>query len=206
MSTSPCLDFRELFELSDPLASRPLRLTAEGHSDWLTREQASALFTGQLLQPDHTLRLGAYKGGKATDFLWCALTPVVCISGSVVELLEEHGFTGWSTYPVEVYGRRGERLAGYSGLAVTGRGGKRKRSRSRVITKPPPAAGGKSYQIYKGLYFDESRWDGSSIFLVEGIIIITQPVKDALKRAKVTNVRFTPLVDVEIDVYLDRFP
>ena len=59
--------------------------------------------------------------------------------------------------------------------------------------------------MYKGFYFDESQWDGSDIFLVGGHKVVTLPVQKAFKRAKVSNVRFTPLMEVEIDVYLDRF-
>jgi hypothetical protein len=144
-------------------------------------------------------------GRQATDFVWCSLTPVVVISERVVELLQQHRFTGWATYPVEVYGRQGEPLHGYLGLAIIGRAGKQDRSRSTIITKPAPVPGGKSYQVYKGFYFDESQWDGSDIFLADGLKIITLPVQKAFRRTKVSNVRFTPLMDVEIDVYLDRF-
>jgi len=204
MSTSTSLNYAELFELCDPLASRPLRLGTKGYSDWLAKEQASALFRGEL-KLQYPLQLGAYMGGQATDFLWSSLTPLLVVSQKVVGLLEECRLTGWATYPVEVYDRKGDRLEGYSGFAITGRAGKRNRSRSRIITKPAPAPGGRSREVYKGLYFDEGQWDGSDIFLVGGIKVVTRPLQQALKQAKVTNVRFTPLPDVEILVYLDRF-
>jgi hypothetical protein len=204
MSTSPSLDFGELFELQDPLAKRPLRLTTEGYSDLLTGEQAIALFKGELTL-EHPLRLGGYMGGQATDFLWSGLTPLVVVSRRVVELLEQHGFTGWATYPVEVYDRKREPLPDYFGFVITGRAGKQDRSRSTIIAKPAPTPKGKPYQVYKGFYFDESQWDGSDIFLAGGLIVVARAVQRAFKRTKVTNVRFTPLADVEIDVYLDRF-
>ena len=35
-------------------------------------------------------------------------------------LLEENGITGWSTYPIEVYDRKGNSLPDYHGFAITG--------------------------------------------------------------------------------------
>lgn len=203
MSTFPSLDYSELFRLYDPLANRPLRLTTEEDSDWLSLEQAAALLKGEL-KLQHPLKLKGYMGGQPTDFLWSSLASLVIISQRVIELLKSHAFTGWSAYPVEVYDRKGEPLLDYSGLAITGRAGKQDRSRSTIITKPAPVPGGKPYQVYKGFYFDERQWDGSDIFLVDSFKVVTQRVQRAFERAKVSNVRFTTLVDVEIDVYLDK--
>jgi hypothetical protein len=204
MSTSPSLDHGELFELHDPLAKHPLRLTTEGYSDWLTGEQAISLSRGEL-ELERPLQLGGYMGRQITDFLWSGLTPLVVVSLRVVELLENHGFVGWATYPVEIYDRQGERLADYSGFAVTGKAGKRDRNRSMLVTKPAPTPGGKPYQVFKGFYFDESQWDSSDIFLAGGLRVVIRAVQKAFKRARVTNVYFTPLADVEIDMLLDKF-
>ena len=197
-------DYSALFRLYDPLANRPLRLTTEGESNWLSLEQAAALSRGEL-SLQHPLRLRAYMGGQVTDFLWSDLASLVVISRKVVELLRDRAFTGWATYPVEVYDRKGEPLVDYFGLAITGRAGKQDRTRSRILTKPAPAPGGQPYQVYRGFYFDESQWDSSDIFLADGFKVVTLPVQKAFKRARVSNVHFTPLADVEIDVFLDRF-
>ncbi len=206
MFTSMSLDYSKFYNLTDPLATRPLRLSDEGYSEWLTREQAWMLFRGNL-ELGHPLRLGAYQGGQATDFLWAGLVHIICISSRVVELLTEHRITGWATYPVEVYGREGEPLPGYHGFSVTGPECKRDRSRSQIIEKPPPSPRGQSYQVYKGLYFDESQWDGSDIFLVRpfGGIVVTEKVYKLFKRNRVSNVRLIPLPKVEIDVILDEY-
>jgi hypothetical protein len=203
-STSSSLDYAQLFELYDPLANRPLRLGTRGHSDWLTKEQATSLFRDEL-QLESPLPLGAYSGGQATDFLWCALTPLVVVSERVVRLLQDLRFTGWATYPVDVYDRKGVRLAQYHGFAVTGRAGKRDRTRSMVVSRPAPGPGGRPYQVYRGFYFDEGPWDGSDIFLAGGLTVTRCPVQEAFKRARVSNVRFTPLEDVEIRVSLDKY-
>lgn len=205
MSTSGRLDYNKMYRLNDPIASKPLRLSYEGYSDWLTKEQAIELFRGRLAL-DAALKLGAYMGGKATDFLWSGLVPLVCISNRVFELLRMNNITGWTTYPVEVYGRRGEPLPGYHGFAVTGSECRRDRSRSQVITKQA-VPGGKPFEVYKGLYFKEEDWDGSDIFRVSsyGGTIVTEKVYKILKRAKVTNVKLTFLPEVELQVLLDKY-
>ncbi len=206
MSTLTFLDYSKLFELADPLANRPLRLGIVSDAVWLAiRDDVWSLYRGQL-RLSEPLRLRAYMGGQATDFLWSGYPPLVCVSSRVVDLLREHGITGWDTYPVEVYGRKGEPLPGYHGFAVTGPECRRDRSRSQILTRQA-VPGGKPFQVYKGLYFDESHWDGSDIFLVRpfGGIVVTEKVYRLFKRAKVSNVRFTPLTEVEIDVSLDEF-
>ncbi len=203
MSTLMSLDYSKLFELADPLANRPLRLETYD-DDWLLKNNNTwRLFRGQLKLTE-PLKLRAYMGGQATDFLWSGLIHVVCVSSRVVDLLREHGITGWDTYPVEVYGRKGEPLPGYHGFAVTGPECRRDRSRSPIVDKPPPVPGGCGYRVYKGLYFDESQWDGSDIFLVEGSKVVTERVYSLFKRAKVSNVRFQRLTELEIHVFLDE--
>ncbi len=205
MSISMSLDYSNLYDFSDPMAGRPLRLGKTGYSDWLTEEQAWLLFRGQLKLAD-PLRLGAYRGGHPSDFLWSGFPPIVCVSQRVVDLLTEHKVTGWSVYPVQLFGRKGEPLAGYHGFSVIGPECRRDRSRSQIVTKPPTAPGGMSYQVYKGLYFDESQWDGSDFFRVRGTAtVVTEKVYRLFKKAKVSNVRLIPLAEVEIDLFLDQF-
>jgi len=145
--------------------------------------------------------LQAEMGGHATDLLWTTFPPLMCISRRLVELLEEHQFTGWSTYPVEVYDRKGERLPDYFGFAVTGRAGKHDLQRVQVVIKPPPTERGKPWEALKGLYFEDDFWDGSDFCLMgtTSTIIVTERVVKAFKRAKIRNVIFTPLPEEETD-------
>lgn len=204
MSTSTPPDHSTFFELADPLANWPLRLSDEHYSEWLSRDQAWRLFRGEL-KPAEPLRLGAYMGSRAADFLWAGLVHIVCVSSRVIDLLLANQVTGWSTYPVEVFDRKGQSLTEYSGFAVIGSECRRDRSRSQIVTKLNAA--GRPIQVYKGLYFDESQWDGSDFFLVHPFssIVVTKKVYHLFKRAKVTNVRLTPLTQVELDVTLDQF-
>ncbi|BCX04242.1 MAG: hypothetical protein KatS3mg053_2180 [Candidatus Roseilinea sp.] len=204
MSTSIPPDYNKFFELADPLANRPLRLSDEHYSEWLSRDQAWRLFRGELKLAE-PLRLGAYMGSQAADFLWAGLAHIICVSSRVIDLLIVNQVTGWSTYPVEVFDRKGQLLAEYLGFAVTGAECHRDRGRSQVVTKLNAA--GRPIRVYKGLYFDESQWDGSDFFLVQPLnsIAVTEKVYRLFKRAKVTNVRLTPLIQVELDVTLDQF-
>lgn len=199
------IDCQVICQLTDPLASRPVRLSVSENCSWITIEQAWALFRGQYIL-GKPLTLYAYRGGQATDFLWSAMVALFCVSGRVLELLDKNGVTGWATYPVEVFGRKGESLPDYYGFSITGGECKRDRSRSKIITKPAPTPTGMSFQVYKGLYFDETEWDGRDFFLIQkNIIAVTERVHSLFKKNAISNVRLIQLNAVEIDVYLDRF-
>ena len=134
MSTSAPLDFSRFYELKDPLTNRPLRITVRGYNDWVNSDFAWKLFRGQV-SSEQPIQLGGYRGGQVTDFLWSDLVHMVCITDRVVEILGAKEVTGWMTYPVEVYGRKGEPLPGYHGFAVTGSECRRDRSRSQILTR-----------------------------------------------------------------------
>lgn len=205
MSTS--LSFDKIYELRDPLGNRALRLTWFDDCNWMTKQMAASLFRGELSTPPQTLRLHGYMGGQPMDFLWAGMVSIVCISERVMEMLTTNHITGWSTYPVEVYDRKGNFLLDYHGFAITGRVGDRDRSRSEVIEVPVYPGSKKSRKVYKGFFFDESSWDGSDFCTIPGTYyrIVTQAVHDVFKRNKVNNVRLMRLTDVEISVSLDEF-
>jgi hypothetical protein len=205
MSTS--LSFDKMYELRDPLGNRALRLTSRANFNWLTDEITGLLFGGQLSTPPHPLLLHGYMGNQPMDFLWSGLTPIVCISERVVELLIAYDLTGWSTYPVEVYDRKGNLLPHYRGFSITGRVGERDRSQSQILDVPLYKGSEKTHKIYKGLFFDQLSWDGSDFCTMLGSYykIVSQAVHDLFKRNKVNNVCLTRLTDVEIPVSLDKY-
>jgi hypothetical protein len=192
----------EMYYLDDPLATRPLRLGE--FSPWVNLELADKLFFGEEI-PKNPVLMTATMGGQVTDFLWTTFMPLLCVSNRVVTLLQEHHVTGWATYSVEVHDRKKNFLPGYHGFAVTGAMCNRDRSRCRVITKPAPTPTGRPYEMYKGLYFDETQWDGSDIFLVYYYCIITtEKVQRIFKKHKITNARMLPLADVEYPIEVDK--
>ena len=69
---------------------------------------------------------------------------------------------------------------------------------SRVVTLPPPRPEGKATQAHIGFTFDQSRWDGSDIFWVSNTIVVVERVHKLFKSNRVTNVRFTPILEVEM--------
>ncbi|MCH8806244.1 MAG: hypothetical protein IH986_09175 [Planctomycetes bacterium] len=134
-------------------------------------------------------------GSTARDFVSTSLHPLTLVSDHVVELLRP--LSGWTTYSVEVYGKKGELIPGYHGLAVTGRCGPIDNSLSQPRVCEPPVPQGRRSRKWFGAYFDEKTWDGSDLFVPEGtaMTVVTDAVKQALLRAKITNVEFEPLTE-----------
>ena len=129
--------------------------------------------------------------------IWTTHVAPIIIADSVVQLLRSHGFTGWSLYPVSVRDKQKQQAPGYSGLAVTGRCGNLEQSMSVEVPRIYPAG---VFPVWKGLLFDPASWDGSDFFMPAqrfGFVFVVEEVKKALERAKVRNVRFTPLDQFE---------
>jgi len=205
MLPSSPLDFSKFYELSDPFATRPLRLTDAGYSECITLDQIKLLSTGQL-RLDAPLKLGTFQGGQATDILWSGLVRIICISTRVRDMMVEKDVTGWDTYPVKVHDRQGIPLPAYHGLAVIGGNCRLDISRSQIVTKPRLVPQGREHEVYKGLYFYESDWDGSDMFwLGNARIVVTEKVHRLLKKSRISNVKLIPLTEAERDVLLDKY-
>jgi hypothetical protein len=130
------------------------------------------------------------------EVVWTRFVGPILLSGPLVGLLRDRGFGGWSTYPVEVRGRKGEVLSPYYGLVVHGRCGPVDTSRGKRVMKEYP---GGLFPVMKGIGFSEASWDGSDIFMPSdgtGWTLVTEQVKEALL-SKAKNVRLDALVDVE---------
>lgn len=183
------------YELDDPFEKKALRLTLE--DDWVTgkyRDKWLALAKGEWL-PVKPLVLKPRSGHDVRDFLWSG-SPLFCVSTRLLDILLEHRFTGWATYPVEVYDNNDNALLGYRGFSVKGLRLERDLGHSKVITNCIP--GGKPTRYYRGLYFDEKKWDGADFFWVNGATVVTGRVARAIEDAQVTNVAFTALPEVEM--------
>lgn len=117
----------------------------------------------------------------------------------MIAIMSESNLTGWDTYDVEIEGRVPEDGGVYKGLIVTGRCGPTIPEWSEEVTVETPAGGHRTMQ--KGLYFDLSQYDGSDFFMApeRGFVFVTERVKEAFRRNKVTNVDFTPVTEVLLD-------
>lgn len=200
MTSARDLKYESLFVLSDPMADEPFRLRSRLTGDAkVAGVDIHALSRGES-HVKEPIQFDAAQGSKATDFLWTQLVTPVCVSQRVIRILSENDVSGWSTYPVEVFDPEGRLLAEYKGLVVTGAVCDADYSRSALIAKPPPTPRGKGYDVYKGLFFSEEQWDGSDMFWVGGVRVVTEKVKKSLEQSGVENVAFTPLAEREVRV------
>ena len=92
------------------------------------------------------------------------------ISDRTVNLLEDNHITGWKTFPVEIYDKKGNLISGYQGFSVTGRGGSTKDGKYKI-----------------------SQWDGSDIFMIgNGMHHVIERVKILLEENKIDAAEFEP--------------
>lgn len=136
-------------------------------------------------------------GARPGEVIWTTHAAPIIIADSVGQLLRSHGFTGWSLYPVSVRDKQKQLVPGYGGLAVTGRCGNLEQSMSVEVPRIFP---GGVFPVWKGLLFDPASWDGSDFFMPAqrfGFVFVVEAVKKAFERAKIRNVKFTPLDQFE---------
>ena len=200
-------DYSQLYVLGDPFSNRYMRLTVQRDARYIEADYDAfeglvrAVFRGDpWTKPP--LKLTHLKGGQPADFVWTDYPPITVISQRMVDLFSEHRFTGWTTYPVEIYDKKGSRLSNYHGLAITGRAGGEDYRRGSVIDKPPIVPNGAPFQVLRGFYFENDYWDGSDFCITSGYlpIIVTKRVVKVLTEIKVGNIEFTNLLEREIDV------
>lgn len=131
------------------------------------------------------------------DIIWTTSAVPILLSERIVGLLREGHFTGWDVVPVELRNRVGGILPTYYFLRVPGRCGPIDNERAVKFDKSMP---GGVFPRWRGLYFDPATWDGSDLFMPTGNvgwIFVVEAVKKAFEKAKVKNVVFTALDQVE---------
>lgn len=136
-------------------------------------------------------------GNNPPDIIRATIATTVIVADRIVDILKLQNFSGWETYGIELIGKDGEVIPGYQGLAVHGRCGPIENDRSVKFDKIMP---GGIYPWWRGLYFDPASWDGSHVFMPSGRagwIFVVDDVKQAFEKAKVRNVTFTSLDEVE---------
>jgi hypothetical protein len=194
----------DFFLLHDPLSNPPFRGGFEGLDDCgarLSRAEHRAP------SPVHV----PWMMGRPTpgDVVWTGCAHPLIVSARVVRLFEEQRITGWSTYPVTVSDKHGNAVEGYVGLAITGRCDRIDLARSSVIVREFP---GGWFPRFRGFHVDRAAWDGSDLFMERpdcrgGFTTskyATARVVDVLRRARIRNIKMTPLADVENDVSMYR--
>ena len=149
--------------------------------------------------PGAPLRFHHDEGTHLCDYIGTTAAVITLVSDRLVGVLHDHRVSGWTTYPVEVYDDSGARIAGYHGLAVSGRSGPIDEDLSPVAVVPPPVPRGAALPHRIGLRFWPHTWDGSDVFSPDrsAFMFVTQRVRDALVKAKVTNVDLRRITEVE---------
>ncbi|MBK9035208.1 MAG: hypothetical protein IPL61_28800 [Myxococcales bacterium] len=135
-------------------------------------------------------------GGERPDAIVATdCVVLLLLSSALVDALATHEITGWSTFPVELAGRRGEPMGAFYGLVVRGRCGAIDLKRSDPFRKPMPV-GTMGYR--RGLYFEPESWDGADIFMApeKGFIFVTERARGVIA-ALAKTATFTPLTEVE---------
>jgi hypothetical protein len=157
-----------------------------------------ALARGEDL-PLEPLEFVRASGGKPHDLIGTTYAVLQLISPRLIALLEEHGFTGWTTYPAKILLDDGSEVEGYRGLAVTGRCGPIEDDLSERIMLRPPVPTGRSMPGLRGMCFRPDTWDGSDIFTPEGFaaVFVVERVKEALETAGITNITLERVSEIE---------
>lgn len=109
-------------------------------------------------------------------------------SDAMIAVFTKCQATGLRTAPIQIHAKN-KVYGGYQRIKVIGRGGPLDDVRSHVIRQDDEIAS------YRGIYIDESKWDGSDVFSIPGLgifIFVVPRVADALRRAKLTNIELIP--------------
>jgi hypothetical protein len=144
------------------------------------------------------LRFQRVKGSRPVDLVGTTLPPLTLLSGRTFEALSTSGMTGWEAHPVPVELSAGGDALDYSLLIVRGRSGPVDNSLSHRAVLPAPV-GGRTMSGWKGLFFNDSSWDGTDLFTPRdsGYLCVTQRVKKLFEAKGFTNMRFDSLAAVE---------
>lgn len=206
MTRTSTVDFNHFYKMSEPFATRPLRFTFIGDDVRLRNDEVTKITRGWK-KTEKPFKLIAEMGKQITDFFWTDYVGVYCVSLRVIELLEKNQITGWTTYPVELWGKNQERIPDYFGFAVTGKECRRDMTKGRIIQLAPFFPGAKPRAVYLGAYFVESDWDGSDFFWVNNFVneVVTKRVRDLFVKNHVTNVKLVSLTQVTLETMLDRY-
>lgn len=103
------------------------------------------------------------------------------ISDRMKRIFKENEFTGWETYPVLLFDKKGHEIKGYSGFTVIGRGGQRK----YLLPKQEVDKMVKEEKA-KYIEWDISQWDGTDIFRIDpNYVMITDRVKKIMTQNKI---------------------
>lgn len=191
------LTYSDFYQFSDATVSTTftahpdpvIRWRADGESekameftDCLTYGEYDNMVLPLIFRQDHEF------GNKLRDVLRGGRF-LYLISDRFKDLLNEHGLTGWKTFPIELYDKKGNKIEGYNGFSIIGRAG------SIQKYDVPPVELGYSPRSC-GCYFESADWDGNDIFLVRpAYVFITKQFAKVLLSHRISGVEIIKLTD-----------
>lgn len=189
------------YKLSDPVSNPPFRgsFGPRGPRECWKFGRAEA-------RPDFPVRLEWAMGGATpSDVVWTTSADLPVVSRRVIQLLENGGFTGWDTYPVDLVDKAGDWVPGYAGLMVTGRCDPVDLSRSELVLREFP---GGWFPNLRGHFFPPESWDGSDLFMERQdergsttlFLYATARLIRALRLARIKNLQIESIAEVEVGV------
>jgi hypothetical protein len=189
-SSDAAIDPADAFDLGEAFKRGALRVDSRE-----LLESPDAFARGEQT-PQEPIDFVSDEGRRSMDLVGTTYATLLLVSPRVIEVLEREGFSGWTTFAVAIDHPETEN---YAGLAVTGRCGPIRDALSERITLPPPVPGGRASEGLRGLCFQPESWDGSDLFTPANMtaIFVTALVKQALEAARISNVVFRRLSEIE---------
>ncbi len=141
------------------------------------------------------------------DFVWTSYSEAV-VPEHTLFLFRNAGFTGFEARPVKVERMIGSRKQGVQPtipslweLVINGQGGDAAAESKIRLIDHCEGCGYKQYSsFHNGIVLDESNWDGSDFFTVNGypkFILVTERVKDLIISRQFTNCALVPSHELE---------
>lgn len=140
-------------------------------------------------------------GKKLRDVLDMRYVSAYLISDRMKNILKKNKITGWKSYPVIIYDKKGGIIEGYNGFSIVGKSGPMDPRRQPTEYYVRKWDGSVSDSLdYIGGWFDISTWDGSDIFILgESLwIIITKRLYKILKKEKITAIECERVSDLRL--------
>jgi hypothetical protein len=160
---------------------------------------------GQIIRgtvsPAIPIHIKLHELSKISDIIWIA-SDTMAVTDDVISVFTKYNIVGWTTYPLLSEPQNDSNAKKYHGLAITGRCGAINYSRSVPIQRRYPAG---VFPAFQGIYFDESSWDGSDIFMTppESIwTFVTERVRSALQECAINNVILERVTDIILDAWI----
>jgi len=139
-------------------------------------------------------------GGKNfKDILDTEYTSLYLISTKMKEILEKNQLTGWITYPIKLYDKKGNEILDYHGFSITGRCTEVNYRESKIIEKRMVPTG-PICQFYKGALI--KGWEGTDFFMphLTAYTLITEKVAKLLLKNKISNCDIENMAEYENSV------